>query len=244
MKTAWPYPTWIAHRGAGKLAPENTLAAFKLGAAHGYRMFECDAKLSADEKVFLLHDETLERTTNGQGIAGHLNWQALCGLDAGSWHSPQYAGEPLPLLADIADFCIANNFYLNIEIKPSTGVERRTGECVADLAQQLWKQHPIPPLLTSFKAESLRGAQSVAPQIPRGLLVDAWHDEVFTLTHELQCVALVCNHRIWTRERVTQAHQRALKCLSYTVNEADDVSRLKGLGTDAFITDRVDAFKP
>ena len=67
---AWPYPKWIAHRGAGKLAPENTLAAFELGAKHGYRMFECDAKLSRDGVVFLLHDEHLQRTTNGTGVAG------------------------------------------------------------------------------------------------------------------------------------------------------------------------------
>ena len=62
----WPYPLWIAHRGAGKLAPENTLAAFRLGAAHGYRAFECDVKLSADGVPFLLHDAELDRTSNGQ----------------------------------------------------------------------------------------------------------------------------------------------------------------------------------
>mgnify|MGYP001006555841 CR=1 FL=1 len=61
----WPYPLWIAHRGAGKLAPENTLAAFRAGAAHGYRAFECDVKLSADGVPFLLHDATLQRTSNG-----------------------------------------------------------------------------------------------------------------------------------------------------------------------------------
>ena len=70
MSADWPYPFWIAHRGAGKLAPENTLAAFRLGAEHGFRMFECDAKLSADGLPFLLHDSTLERTSNGHGVAG------------------------------------------------------------------------------------------------------------------------------------------------------------------------------
>ena len=87
MSTPWPYPRWIAHRGAGKLAPENTLAAFRLGAQHGYRMFECDAKLSADGVPFLLHDATLERTTNGQGTAGDLPLGALAQLDAGSWQA-------------------------------------------------------------------------------------------------------------------------------------------------------------
>ena len=81
MSTAlpsWPYPRWIAHRGAGKLAPENTLAAFRLGAQHGYRMFECDAKLSSDGVLFLLHDATLERTTNGHGAAGERSMATAC----------------------------------------------------------------------------------------------------------------------------------------------------------------------
>ena len=81
---AWPCPRWIAHRGAGKLAPENTLAAFRLGAAHGYRAFECDVKLSADGVPFLLHDATLERTTNDQGTAGDQPWSALSQLDTDS----------------------------------------------------------------------------------------------------------------------------------------------------------------
>ena len=88
--TNWPYPRWIAHRGAGKLAPENTLAAFRLGASHGYRMAECDAKLSADGVVFLLHDDTLNRTSNGQGTGGdHL----IVRIDEGS-ASPQ-AGDTI-----------------------------------------------------------------------------------------------------------------------------------------------------
>ena len=123
----WPYPRWIGHRGAGQLAPENTLAAFALGARHGYRMFECDAKLSADGVVFLLHDATLERTTNGQGLAAELDWAALSRLDAGSWHSPAYAGEPLCTLQALARFCLAQGFALNIEIKPTPGLEHATG---------------------------------------------------------------------------------------------------------------------
>ena len=97
----WPYPRWIAHRGAGKLAPENTLAAFKLGAAHGYRMFECDVKLSAGGVPFLLHDATLERTTNGHGVAGERPWQALTALDAGSWHSPAMQASHCPALRSL-----------------------------------------------------------------------------------------------------------------------------------------------
>ena len=123
----WPYPRWVAHRGAGKLAPENTLAAFKLGASHGYRMFECDVKLSADGVPFLLHDATLERTTTGKGKGGALPWSQLSQLDAGSWHSRAHAGEPLSSLESIARYCLHNGHFLNIEIKPTPGVERHTG---------------------------------------------------------------------------------------------------------------------
>jgi glycerophosphoryl diester phosphodiesterase len=152
----WPYPRWIAHRGAGKLAPENTLAAFRLGAGHGYRMFECDVKLSADGVPFLMHDATLERTTNGIGTGGDQPWDQLARLDAGSWHSRTHAGEPLPSFENIARYCLANRYLLNIEIKPTPGVEAKTGEVVANHAARLWAGQDVAPLLTSFRPESLQ----------------------------------------------------------------------------------------
>ncbi|MEY3273561.1 MAG: cytoplasmic glycerophosphoryl diester phosphodiesterase UgpQ [Pseudomonadota bacterium] len=93
--TPWPLPRWIAHRGAGKLAPENTLAAFRLGAAHGYRAFECDVKLSADGVPFLLHDTTLKRTTPARGTAGDRPWAELSRLDAGVGLISMLSAKPL-----------------------------------------------------------------------------------------------------------------------------------------------------
>ena len=240
----WPYPYGIAHRGSGQLAPENTLAAFELGAAHGFRMFECDAKLSADGVVFLMHDATLERTTNGQGIAGEQSWQLLSRLDAGSWHSSRYAGEPLPTLETLAGFCLAHGHHLNIEIKPSPGTETVTGEAVARLATRLWQGAKVPPLLTSFSPEALAAAKAVAPLLPRGLLVDTlWHGW-FEKALELDCVAVVANYALWDTVTVAQVHEAGLRCLSYTVNDHDAAERLRALGTDGIITDRVDLFSP
>jgi glycerophosphoryl diester phosphodiesterase len=240
----WPYPRWIAHRGAGKLAPENTLAAFRLGAEHGYRMFECDAKLSADGVVFLLHDATLERTTNGQGIGGDLPWHALSQLDAGSWHSRTYAGETLPTLETLARFCHANGHLLNIEIKPTPGTEAATGEAVARLAARLWTGAAVPPLLTSFKPEALAAAQQTAPNLPRGLLVDTlWHGW-FEKASALDCVAVVANYVLWDAATVARVHSAGMKCLSYTVNDEWAAQNLLALGTDGIITDRVDLFRP
>ena len=101
----WPYPRIVAHRGGGKLAPENTLAAIDVGAKYGHKMIEFDAKLSKDGEIFLLHDDNLERTSNGWGVAGKLPWRDLLKVDAGSWFSGEFKGEPLPLLAEVADRC-------------------------------------------------------------------------------------------------------------------------------------------
>lgn len=241
---AWPYPRWIAHRGAGKLAPENTLAAFRLGAEHGYRMFECDVKLSADEVPFLLHDATLERTTNGRGTAGDLSWSDLARLDAGGWHSRAHAGEPLPSFENIARYCLANGHAINIEIKPTPGLEARTGEVVAHHAARLWAGQAVPPLLTSFRPEALQAAQAAQAQLPRGLLLDTLWDGWFAVAQSLQCVAIVCNHALWDAALVAQVHGAGLRCLSYTPNDPWAAQRLLALGTDGLITDRVDLFAP
>jgi len=244
MMKPWPYPRWVAHRGAGTLAPENTLAAFRVGASHGWRMFECDAKLSADGVPFLLHDATLERTTNGAGVAGSLPWSELSRLDAGSWHSRACAGEPLATLEALARFCRHNGFFLNIEIKPTPGVERHTGEVVAREAARLFADAAAPPLLTSFRPESLAGAQAAAPALPRGLLLDTLWDGWLAFARQLDCVAVVCHYALWNASTVAQVHAAGMRCLSYTVNDEWIARHLWTLGTDAIITDRVDRFGP
>jgi glycerophosphoryl diester phosphodiesterase len=238
------WPLWIAHRGAGKLAPENTLAAFRLGARYGYSAFECDVKLSSDGVPFLLHDATLNRTSNSQGVAGDKPWAELSRADAGSWHSRAYAGEPLPTLANIAAFCHASGHALNIEIKPTPGVERRTGEVVAREAERLWAARPTPPLLSSFEPNALEGARSSAPQLPRALLIDTLIDGWFECAQSLGCVAVVANHCLFNAEMVARLHAANLWALCYTVNDESSARALLGMGLDGLITDVVDRFSP
>jgi glycerophosphoryl diester phosphodiesterase len=240
----WPYPRWIAHRGAGRLAPENTLVAFRLGAEHGYHMIECDVKLSADGVPFLLHDATLERTTSGHGLAGERRWADLSRLDAGAWHSRRFAGEGIPTLEAVSRWCRANGVLLNIEIKPTPGQETETGSVVAREAARLWHGAVVPPLLSSFQAEALRAAQAAAPQLPRALLLDRLWDGWQAQAHALAVVALVCNHALWDHTLVAQARSAGWRMLSYTVNDEWAAQRLWALGTDGIITDRVDLFTP
>lgn len=239
---AWPYPLWIAHRGAGKLAPENTLAAFRLGAQHGYRAFECDVKLSADGVPFLLHDDTLERTTSGHGVAGALAWTELSRLDAGSWHSVGYAGEPIAAFEAIARYCLANDFRLDLEIKPTPGTERATGQAVGQQVRRLWRG--TPPLLSSFKTEALAGARDTAPELPRALLLDELWPTCMTMAASLGCIAVITNHKLMDAALLAQIRAAGQRALVYTVNDAARARELIALGIDGIVTDAVDRFTP
>ena len=236
----WPYPRLAAHRGAGKRAPENTLAALRFGHKHGYRMAEIDVKLSADGVAFLLHDETLERTTNGIGRADAMTWRELALLDAGSWHSPEFAGEPIPSLAAIAHWTRANDAALNIEIKPTPGRERETGAAVALDAKTLWKGTDVRPLLSSFSDVALDAAREAAPELPRAWLVeylpDNWREQIV----RLGCIALDAKHTLLTQEIVADIRGSGLRVATWTVNDAARVSELTKWGVDTIITDAVD----
>lgn len=240
---AWPMPLWVAHRGAGRLAPENTLAAFRAGAAFGYRAFECDVKLSADGVPFLLHDATLERTTGEPGIAGARPWAELSRLDAGGWHSRAYAGEPIPSLALIARYIQRNGFALNIELKPTPGHDRETGVAVGRACTSLWTDGSL-PLFSSFKPEALEGARESAPQIPRALLVDTLWAGWFDTAQALGCVAVVTHHKVMDAALIAQLHGAGQRAVCYTVNDAAEARRLIDLGIDGVITDAVDRFSP
>ena len=241
---AWPYPRAIAHRGAGKLAPENTLAAFRHGASFGYRMFEFDVKLSGDGASVLLHDATLDRTTNGAGRLDALTLGQIAQLDAGSWHSPAYAGEPVPTLAAIARYLRANNFLANIEIKPVPGAEWRTGAAVALDARTLWAGAAVPPLLSSFSEDALAAAREAVPELPRALLLDKLPADWLDRLRALDCVALDANHRELTPEIIDQAHAAGFRVCCYTVNDLDRAHLLWSAGLDGLITYWVDRISP
>lgn len=241
---AWAYPRFAAHRGAGKIAPENTLAALKRGHALGYRMAEIDVKLSADGVTFLLHDATLQRTTNGWGRADARNWRDLAQLDAGAWHSRPFAGEPLPTLGAVARFCCANGVAVNIEIKPTPGRERETGAAVALDAAQFWSDAPVPPLLSSFSEVALAAAQETLPELPRAYLFTRlplnWRERCAAL----QCVAVDVKHSALKPKIVDDAHAQGLAVMAWTVNAADRAKRLLDWGVDMIITDAVDRIHP
>lgn len=245
MNHHWPYPALIAHRGAGKIAPENTLAAMRVGAQNGFRMMEYDVKLSRDAVPVLLHDDDLDRTSNGQGRASRLTLAELSALDFGAWHSSAYAGEPIPTLSSIAAFTLANQVHSNIEIKPTTGDEAETGRQVALAAQALWAQASLPPLLSSFSEAALEAAQYAVPTLPRALLIEEevpadWPERL----ERLGCMGLNLNDRFVTQALVQEIRQKGYTVAVWTVNDAERVRELLDWGCNGIFTDKVTTIRP
>ncbi|MFM8767710.1 MAG: glycerophosphodiester phosphodiesterase family protein, partial [Rubrivivax sp.] len=214
-------------------------------AAHGYRAFECDVKLSADDVPFLLHDATLERTTAAEGVAGSLPWAELSHIDAGGWHSRGYPGEPLTSLSALAAYMKANAFALDLEIKPTPGTEHHTGQVVGREAARLWAGAESPPLLfSSFRPEALAGARETAAHIPRALLLDTLWPDWLAMAQQLACVAVITNYNVMSAQALAQIHGAGMRGLVYTVNDPAAAAWLRSIGIDGIITDAVARFSP
>lgn len=241
LSADWPYPRLIAHRCGGTLAPENTLAGFDACVRYGYRMVEFDAKLSADNQLFLLHDDTLERTTNGHGAAADHTWAQLSTLDAGAWYgdSAQFAGTHLPTLAEAAERCAREGIAANIEIKPCPGRDAITGALVASGALALW-QGQTAPLLSSFSFEALAAARDAAPSLQRGMLFEEVPADWLQIVCELDCVSLHASHRYLSEPLVAGIRAAGLRVLAYTVNDPARAQLLAQWGVDMICTDRID----
>lgn len=240
----WEYPTFVAHRGGGSLAPENTLSAMRTGTRFGYKMAEYDVKLSSDGVVILMHDSVLDRTTNGKGSAGDLNFAEIAALDAGSWYSPDFAGETVPTLEAIARYTQAVGMASNIEIKPTPGLEAITGARVAELAQTLWATAALPPLLSSFSIDSLRAAKQAVPSLPRGWITDSLSEGWQRAVSELGCVSIHLKHTLVTQALIAELRQAGLRIAVWTVNDPIRANELLDWGIDALITDALDRITP
>lgn len=240
----WPYPRAVAHRGGGRLAPENTLAAIRCGAEHGFRGVEFDVMLAGDGTPVLIHDDTLRRTTNGRGQVARTPYEELAKLDAGGWHGARFRGERIPTFAEAARLCRELGLWANVEIKPAPGYERRTGEAVAAAALELWHGARQPPVLSSFSTVALAAAGAAAPDLPRGLLLGRIPPHWRELMRDLDCVAMHCNHRALGRHLGMEIHAAGYAILAWTVNDRRAARKLLSWGVDCLVTDALDRVGP
>ena len=230
-----PLPRWIAHRGGGSLAPENTLAGIRVAARLGFKAVEFDVMLSGNGTPVLIHDETLERTTNGAGRVCDTPDSLLFALDAGQ-------GERIPRFAEAATLCRDLGLLANVEIKPAAGHELATAAVVARQTADLWRGAAVQPLLSSFSLAALAVAHDVAPEISRGVLFEAPPRDWLAEVQRLQAISLHCDADLVGDEVLAEAQAHDIPVLCYTVNAPEQAKMLFSRGVSGVFTDRLDLF--
>lgn len=239
------YPRIIAHRGGGALAPENTLAGLRIAARMGCRGVEFDVALTADGVPILMHDETLERTTNGAGFVAAKTAAEVACLDAGGKHHRAFAVEPAPTFQAALQTCTELGLWMNVEIKPTPDTEAVTGHVVASAVAAHLAAHPAAAIvLSSFSVLSLQQAMQVVPTVPRALLMETipadWRGQLASAGAS----ALHTTAAGITAERIAPLCNSGIPLACYTVNDRATADVLFAAGVSAIFTDRIDLWTP
>lgn len=232
-----PLPKIIGHRGARMHAPENTVAGLRRAAVLGAAWVEVDVKLTADGVPILMHDETLERTTNGRGAVRATDLDAIRRLDAGGWFAPAFAGEPVPTLEEALEVILELGLGVNLEIKPCPGREEETARGTLDLTRAIWPHDRPPPLISSFRTDSLETARRVAPDWPRGYLIDKRPADWRRTADRLEAATLNVNGARETAETIARYRETGRPVLAYTINDPRQARTLFDWGVSAVFTD-------
>lgn len=217
-----------AHRGASAVAPENTLAAFAAAEAAGADGIELDVHLSRDGVPVIIHDDTVDRTTSGRGEVGRLRLDELRSLDAGSWFSPSFAGEPIPTLEEVLHWA-EGRLRLNLEIK-----DYLAGQIVLELLSH-YPNDRI--LVSSFDHRVLESLRRVDPELPLGFLVDSmfWRRAVRRAV-AAGAVCLNPRHDLVSRPMLATCRHYGLKVYPWTVDALKRIDGLARLGVDGIFT--------
>lgn len=226
----------IGHRGACGHCPENTVVSFETAKRMGAEWIETDVSITADGIAIIFHDDSLNRCTNSKGLLLNTPFEHIQKLDAGSWYSQEFMGEPIPTLEQLIDACHRLQLKLNLEIKSPVGWEWETVEAIAPIIRKKWNPN-WPLILSSFNKEALRAAKQLLPEYPRGMNTEAiprhWH----MLMQQYDCHSLHFYAPYVEEEKVKAIKAAGYKVLSYTVNDAAEARGLVKMGVDAVFTD-------
>ncbi|MDB5408796.1 MAG: glycerophosphodiester phosphodiesterase [Rhodospirillales bacterium] len=234
-------PPVIGHRGAAAAAPENTLAGFRAAGGLGVAWVEFDVRLAADGTCILLHDDRVDRTTDGTGEAAQLTFAALRRLDAGAWFGAAFAGERIPSLSEAIALLAMLGLGANIEIKPAPGAAAATARAAVEVVRREWPARLPPPLLSSFEREALAAARAAAPDLPRGLLVGDLPADWQAQAESIGAATVNCDQRRLDHARARRVIDAGYPLLAYTVNQPERARELLAWGVSGVFTDRPDA---
>lgn len=233
----FPRPILLAHRGDLANAPENTLPSFSQAIQKGADGVELDAKLTADGHVIVIHDQTVDRTTNGTGKVASLTLDAIRSLDAGSWFDTKFSGTQVPLLEEVFE-AVGKDKLINIELTNYATPRDGLTKTICELIKRHNNQKQI--IFSSFLASNLKIAAHLLPEIPRGLLAmpglfGLWARSFGFMFGDYQALHPYISST--SREQVARAHRLKRRVHVWTANTPEEVSRLKDWGVDGIFTD-------
>jgi glycerophosphoryl diester phosphodiesterase len=226
----------IAHRGASGYAPENTLAAFRRATALGVTFIETDLHLTRDAHFVALHDETVDRTTTGQGPIQTLTLAEVRRLDAGSWFGSEFMGERVPTLVEILEFARKHDVVFYLELKPNgfwggehalIGALREAGQIAR-------------VVIISFEPGILEGLRRLEPTLMTGLLIDHQIGEALRKTNEIGARQIAIRGDLVTPNFLLEAHKRDLQVVCWTINNPAHMRMLVSAGVDGIMSDYPD----
>ncbi len=226
----------FAHRGASKIAPENTLVAIQKAIEFGADYSELDVFQTKDGEIVLMHDEDLERTTGKKGKIWEYTLAELKNMEVGSWFSAEFNGEPIPTLQE-AIALARGRIRLNIEVKISdheTDIVRKVIDIVR--TENFIKDC----MITSFDHDAIHMVKELAPEVFAGFIFDEdYKGDVFGGNWD----ALCCNRKLANRVMAKKAKRKGKKLFVWTVNEPREMEKILDLGVDGIITDVPDVLR-
>jgi glycerophosphoryl diester phosphodiesterase len=230
-------PVIFAHRGSSAHAPENTLAAFRLAVEQNATVVELDAKLSADGQVVVIHDDTVDRTTDGTGGVGSMTLSELKRLDAGIKFSPEFKTERIPTLAEVFE-AVGDQIVVNVEMKNVTSPIDDLPDKVVSLIQAYGLEKKV--ILSSFNPIALIRARYRLPEVPMGYLTITGFAKMVLLSGLVRFGPYLALHPAAedvTPELIQSAHRMSCRIHAYKVFQPDQMQRLFKLGVDGIFTD-------
>ncbi len=230
----------LAHRGACAYAPENTFKAFDKARELGAHGIELDVMMCADGGLFIFHDETLDRTSNGTGAFASAKSKTIQTLDAGAWFAPRFTGEKIPSLNDTIDWFCAHQMQANFEIKPSPGAAKALTETFLKAMPTAWPRNVPKPLISSFDPDVLQVCVKLAPKLPLGVLFEKKEKHWMALAETVGAVSIHVDKYWVTPKRIQAIKNAGYQVCVYTVNSKEWATRYLAWGADSIVSDYPD----
>ncbi|MEO8287608.1 MAG: glycerophosphodiester phosphodiesterase family protein [Chloroflexota bacterium] len=235
-------PILIAHRGGSLEAPENTMAAFQHAIDLGMRYVELDVQMSSDGELMVIHDETLDRTTNGSGAVGDYTYDELRKLSAGAHFGPEYAEERIPTLREVLDLCVDAGVGVVIELK-SPALYIGMEEKVAALLAEMWLRGAENLWCISFDHPAIRKMRTLDATIPLGYLYEYFEEKFVQPDDNIQAYCPYFRTAVAHPEQIAKAHELGKLVFVYTANEEADMLAVVAAGIDGMVSDRPSLLK-